>query len=72
MLILYGSHAFCGVVSSGPVQLGAWPGGSWLPRWAAPLVVVCCWSVDVEVTSIDDGPLYVVSPFHLHNGLRPN
>ena len=43
-------------LSSGPVQLGAWPGGSWLPRWAAPLFYCCSWLV-VDVTSLT-GPLF--------------
>ena len=44
------------------MQLGAWPGGSWLPWWAAPICVGCFWSVDVEVTSLI---LVLHASFHL-------
>ena len=53
-----------------PVHLGAWPGGSWLPWRAAPLccVVVRVWFLETSAGMV----LSFVSPFHLHNGLRPN
>ena len=53
-----------------PVHLGAWPGGSWLPWRAAPLccVVVLVWFIETSAGMV----LSIVSPFHLHNGLRPN
>ena len=53
-----------------PVHLGAWPGGSWLPWRAAPLccVVVLVWFIETSAGMV----LSFVSPFQLHNGLRPN
>ena len=35
-----GKSLGCGVGSVGPMQLGAWPGGCWLPWWAAPYFVL--------------------------------
>ena len=53
-----------------PVHLGAWPGGSWLPWRAAPLgcVFVLVWFIETSAGIV----LSFVSPFHLHNRLRPN
>ena len=46
------------------------PGGSWVPWRAAPLgcVFVLVWFIETSAGIV----LSFVSPFHLHNGLRPN
>ena len=65
------SLVFFLLVVSLPVHLGAWPGGSWLPWRAVPVLLFCCLLLfDVEETSVEM-VLSFVSLSHLHNGLRP-
>ena len=54
------------------VQLGAWPGGSWLPSGCALVAVAClCWVVMMRL-SRNGPPCLIVSPSHLRNGPCPN
>ena len=68
------SLVFSLVVASGPVHLGAWPGGSWLPWRAVPFFfffAAVLFVFVVQKTSVG-WSCSTVSRSHLHNGLRPN
>ena len=66
-LDLCSKSLLCCVVASWHVHLGAWPEGSWLPWRAVPFLFLLVFG-ETSVGMV----LSYVSPFHLHNGHRPN
>ena len=55
-----------------PVSLGSWPGGAWVPWWAAPVlfvVVSCLLDGDSVFDKFSQASFH---RSHLQNGFRPN